>query len=93
MTSLSPIRAASPLPSPALDEKTARDFEAVFAGQLAKLMMESVEIDEQFGGGHGEEMFRGILAERLGDEIARRGSFGLKDAVVAQIHRLRAAGQ
>ena len=41
----------------------ARQFEAVFAGQVAKIMLETVEVDDQFGGGHGEEMFRGMMAE------------------------------
>ncbi|RST30714.1 flagellar biosynthesis protein FlgJ [Sphingomonas ginkgonis] len=94
MSFLQPIRAAAALPTSSLPvaggaEKVARDFEAIFAGQLAKLMLESVSVDSQFGGGHGEEMFRGMLAERLGEEITRNGSFGLKAAVLAQIQQIQ----
>jgi Rod binding domain-containing protein len=70
-------------------EKTARDFEAVFLGQMAKLMMESVEVGDQFSGGHGEEMFRGVLAETLGAEMAKGGGVGLAPAVLEQIIRMQ----
>lgn len=68
---------------------TAREFEAVFLGQMARMMLESVEIGDQFSGGHGEEMFRGILAERLGTEMAKRGGIGLAPIVMDQIIRLQ----
>lgn len=95
----------APAPAPSLsaigaagkgDDKSgviARDFEAVFLGQMAQMMLESVEVDQTFGGGHGEEMFRGILAEKLGREFAARGGIGLSDAVRAQIIKLQEGTQ
>ncbi len=86
------IGAVAGAPAPAkreAAEKTAREFEAVFAGAIAKLMMESVEVGETFGGGHGEEMFRGLLAEQLGTEMTRRGGLGLAPAVLEQVMRLQ----
>lgn len=86
------IGAVAGVPAPAkreVAEKTAREFEAVFAGAIAKLMMESVEIGEEFGGGHGEQMFRGMLAEQLGTEMTKRGGLGLAPAVLEQILRLQ----
>ncbi|MGN6374320.1 MAG: rod-binding protein [Sphingomonas sp.] len=79
--------AAAPAPSPK-DKKTAENFEAVFIGQMMQLMMGSVEQGE-FSGGHGEEMFRGVLAEQLGTVIAKRGGIGLAPAVLDQIIRLQ----
>lgn len=67
----------------------ARQFEGVFAGQITKIMMETVEQDEQFSGGHGEEMFRGILAEQIGNSIASGKGLGIASAVEAQIMRLQ----
>lgn len=86
-----PIGPAPQLPttSPSDAAGTARDFEAVFLGQMARIMLESVEMGEQFSGGHGEQMFRGILAENLGTEMARRGGVGLAPAVMEQIIRLQ----
>jgi len=69
--------------------KVARDFEAVFAGQVAKIMMESVEMDGDFTGGAGEEMFRGILAEQIGGRIAQGRGLGIASAVEAQIIRMQ----
>lgn len=68
--------------------KTAREFEAVFLGQMTQLMMESVG-DGEFSGGHGEQMFRGVLAEKLGTAIAAQGGVGLAPAVMDQIIKLQ----
>lgn len=68
---------------------TARDFEAVFIGQMTKIMMESAEPAEGFSGGHGEEIFRGVMAEELGKEIAKRGGIGLAPAVMDQMIKMQ----
>lgn len=74
------------MPSP---KETAEKFEAVFLGQMTQLMMESVEVGDQFSGGHGEAMFRGVLAEKLGTEMAKSGGIGLAPAVLAQIIKMQ----
>lgn len=68
--------------------QTSRDFEAVFAGQLAQLLLEQVDVDAAFGGGHGEEMFRGVLGEELGKAISKTGMLGIAPAVLAQMQKL-----
>lgn len=91
---VAPLPPSPPAPDPALPrggpkaEETARAFEAVFLGQLAQLMLESVEPGE-FSGGHGETMFRGVLAEQLGQQMAKRGGIGLAPAVLEQIIKLQ----
>ncbi|WP_159980862.1 MULTISPECIES: rod-binding protein [unclassified Novosphingobium] len=67
----------------------ARQFEGVFAGQITKIMMETVDQGDEFSGGHGEEMFRGILAEQIGNQIAQGKGLGIASAVEAQIIRLQ----
>ncbi|WP_395328337.1 rod-binding protein [Novosphingobium sp. BL-8H] len=67
----------------------ARQFEGVFAGQIAKIMLETVDVDENFGGGHGEEMFRGMMAEQIGNQIAKGKGLGIASAVEAQIIRMQ----
>jgi flagellar protein FlgJ len=69
--------------------KTAREFEGVFAGQIAKILMETAEIDSAFSGGQGEEMFRGILAEQIGNKIAQGKGLGIATEVEAQIIRMQ----
>ena len=73
----------------AKNQQTAQDFEAVFLGQMTQLMMQSVQQDGDFNGGAGEEMFRGILGEKLGTEMAKRGGIGLAPAVLDQIIQLQ----
>jgi peptidoglycan hydrolase FlgJ len=91
--------AATPIPAsppPQLPRTTAgdpkavaRQFEAVFIGQMTKIMMDTVPTDGPFGGGHGEEMFRGIMAEQMGDAIAKRGGIGLTPVVMGQILKMQ----
>jgi len=69
--------------------KTAAEFEAVFLGEMSKLMLESVDMGEEFSGGHAEEVFRGMLAEKLGGEIARRGGVGLAPSVMEQMIKMQ----
>jgi peptidoglycan hydrolase FlgJ len=85
-------QAARPLPK--VDPKnleTAKAFEAVFLGQMTQLMLESVQQEGEFNGGAGEEMFRGVLAEKLGTEMANRGGIGLAPVVLDQILKLQQA--
>lgn len=88
MTGQVPPVAAGAVQPPDPRLRTAREFEAVFAAQLTQLLLAQVEIDPAFGGGHGEEQFRGILAEELGRAIAAGGSLGLAPAILAQIQRI-----
>ncbi|MBW4330411.1 rod-binding protein [Stakelama sp. CBK3Z-3] len=89
MDPVTPLPAVSTRPAVnPRDEKTAKEFEAVFIGQMTQLMLESVEQGE-FSGGHGEEMFRGVLAEKMGSAIADRGGLGLAPAVLDQIIKMQ----
>jgi len=93
MPDIAPLPPVTPdRPLPKVDPRhaeTARNFEAVFLGQMTQLMLESVEQDGQFSGGHGEEMFRSVLAEKIGTEIAKRGGVGLAPVVLDQILKLQ----
>lgn len=80
--------ATTPEPATAA-AKSARDFEAVFIGQMTKMMMETAQVQGDFTGGHGEEMFRGVLAEQLGGTIAARGGLGIAPVVMKQLIALQ----
>jgi flagellar protein FlgJ len=89
LTPLSATPAARPMPKvQAKNAETAKAFEAVFLGQMTQMMLESVQKGE-FNGGAGEDMFRGVLAEKLGVEIANRGGVGLAPIVLDQIIKLQ----
>ena len=48
-------------------------FEAMFIGQMLKPMFDTIPTDGWFGGGQGEEMFRGMLVDNYGKELANHG--------------------
>lgn len=84
-----PTGPTAPTPAANAAKETAEKFEAVFLGQMTQLMMESVETGDAFSGGHGEAMFRGVLAEKLGTAMAAKGGIGLAPAVLAQIIKMQ----
>ena len=83
-----PVDPRKPVPTPK-DKATAQDFEAVFLGQMMKTMLESGAPEGDFTGGQGEEMFRGVLAEKLGIEMAKRGGIGLAPVVLEQMMKMQ----
>ena len=66
-------------------DEAARDFESVMIAEMLKPMFETVEVDDMFGGGKGEEIFRGLLVQEMGKSIARQGGLGLSDTVRAEL--------
>jgi peptidoglycan hydrolase FlgJ len=67
----------------------AQEFEAVLLGEFANLMVAMPQSEEPFGGGHGEEVWKGQLATQMGIAMARRGGLGLADHVYGEMLRLQ----
>lgn len=65
----------------------AKEFESTFVSQMVGMMFEGIEVDENFGGGHGEEMFRSMLTNEYGKQMTARGGFGLADSVYRELLR------
>ena len=70
-------------------DKAAKDFEAVFIGQMLSAMFEGVKTDGPFGGGYGEGVFRSLMIEQYSKTIAEQGGFGLADQVKREILKLQ----
>lgn len=66
-------------------DATARDFEAMFVAEMLRPMFESIDIDPRFGGGKGEEVFRGQMIDEYGRMLAASGQMGIADTVKAQL--------
>jgi len=54
----------------------AQEFEAVFIGMVVNEMLKNTT-PEEMNGGHGEEMFRSLLGNEIGQEIAQSGGIGI----------------
>ncbi|MGB4101784.1 MAG: rod-binding protein [Alphaproteobacteria bacterium] len=81
----------SQLPSLQVTKATAaaQDFTAMFATQMLAPMWEGVDVNEYFGGGHGEEVFRGLLLQEYGKVAAADDSFGLAGQVRSEMLKLQ----
>ena len=98
MTSLNPELPAIPPSPPSARgkdgkqiENAAREFEGVLVGQLMKAMLET--LGEDAPGGSGEEMFRGILAEKIGAQVAAGRGVGLSASVMDAMLKERSEGR
>lgn len=70
-------------------ERVAKEFEAQFLGQMFQLSMQDMPVDEVFGGGPGEKMFRGMLTNEWAEKATNSGGIGIADAVMTHILRLQ----
>ena len=62
--------------------ETAKEFESFFVGQMMEHMMAGIEPDPNFGGGHGEQMWRSMLNQEYGKELAKSNKLGIADHVM-----------
>lgn len=66
-------------------EKAAKQFESVFISQFLGQMFEGIKTDGPFGGGQGEQMFRSLMLDQYGKQIADQGGFGLSSAITRSL--------
>ena len=62
-------------------KKTAQQFEGVLISQMLNEMFEGIKTDGMFGGGPGEEMFRSLMIDEYGKQVAAQGGLGLSDHI------------
>lgn len=71
--------------------KASKEFESFFIGQMLEHMNTDIKSDGLFGGGHSEEVWRSMLNQEYGKEIAKSNSIGVSDAVMRSL--LQAQGE
>nr|WP_269717007.1 rod-binding protein [Caulobacter sp. NIBR2454] len=69
-------------------KETAQSFEASFLTQMMQPMFEGLG-EGPFGGGQGEQMFKGFLLEAMGKQMARSGGVGLASTVEREMLKLQ----
>jgi len=70
-------------------EEAAREFEAVFVAEMMKPMFEGIKTDGMFGGGKGEEIFRGQMLQEYGKMVSQTGQLGIAEHVKAELLRIQ----
>lgn len=68
---------------------TAQKFEGQFLSFMFQQMFEGVKADGPFGGGHGEEMFRSLMTEAMGKQMAKKGGIGLADTIQREMLKMQ----
>jgi peptidoglycan hydrolase FlgJ len=63
----------------------AQQFEGVFISQMLSQMFEGVQADPNFGGGQGEDMFRSMMVDEYGKQLAAQGGIGLSSALTREL--------
>jgi Rod binding domain-containing protein len=66
-------------------KQAAKEFEAVFISQMLSHMWSGIKTDGPFSGGRGEQIFRDMMIDEYGKEIAKSGQLGLSDQIMAQL--------
>jgi Rod binding domain-containing protein len=72
-------------------EAAAQEFEGMIIGQLLEPMFEGIKTDGAFGGGTGEMVFRSLMVQQMGKDIAASGGLGLAKDVMATMLRMQEA--
>jgi peptidoglycan hydrolase FlgJ len=80
-----PVRMPHAAMSPTGTKKIAQQFEGVLMSQMLNEMFEGIKTDGMFGGGQGEDMFRSLMVDEYGKQIAQQGGMGLTTAVTRQL--------
>jgi len=52
-----------------------------------------ISVDDVFGGGKGEEVFRGLMVQEYGKMIAAQGGVGIADQVRAELLKTQEQSQ
>jgi peptidoglycan hydrolase FlgJ len=71
--------------SKAMIQAKAQEYEGVFLAQMLGQMFEGVSTDGPFGGGQGEQMFRSLMLDEYGKQIARQGGIGIASSVTSEL--------
>lgn len=88
-----PLAVPHPTGNAAAAKKAAQDFEGVFISEVLGSMFEGISTEPPFGGGQGEAMFRSLMLDEYGKQIASQGGFGLARAVTRELLKTQEAKQ
>ena len=72
-------------------DAVAQEFESVFLSQMLRPMFKELRTDGQFGGGHAEEIFRGLLIDEIGKKFSASGGVGISDVVRKELIELQSS--
>lgn len=69
--------------------EVAEKFEGMFLTQMFGHMFKGLSTDGLMGGGNGEAVFRDLLVQEYGTQVAKAGGIGLADSIERQLLALQ----
>lgn len=69
--------------------QAAEEFESVFLSQMLGHMFKGVGNGAVFGGGQAEKIYRDLLVEEYGKQVAKTGGIGVADTIERQLLALQ----
>jgi flagellar protein FlgJ len=93
MSQIGSLSSIAPTPGKPSDDatrlkKASHDLEGVFVNEMFKAMRQTVPEDGMMDGGAGEQMFNGMMDEKLSADVASSWERGLGAAVYRQLSTL-----
>jgi Rod binding domain-containing protein len=79
------VRTPAATGTKAVIENKAQEFEGVFLAQMLGQMFEGISTEGPFGGGQGEQMFRSLMMDEYGKQIAKQGGIGIATSVTREL--------
>lgn len=70
-------------------DEAAREFESVFLSQMFETVWQTVPTDGAMGGGMGESIFRSMLVQDIGKQVALQGGIGLAPHIKAELLKIQ----
>jgi Rod binding domain-containing protein len=70
-------------------EATSKDFEGMFLSQMLEIVWATVPTDGAMGGGTGESIFRSMMIQDIGRQMAQQGGIGLSSRVKEELLALQ----
>ena len=74
-------------------QKTAEDFEAFFLSQMFEHMTSGMKVDETFGGGNAETIYRSMQNEQFGKALSKSGGVGVAAEVEREMLKMQEANK
>jgi len=69
--------------------KAAVKFESVYLNEMFSHMFQSVDQNNPFGGGHGEEMFKSMMVEQYGQLVANSGQTKISTSIEKEMLKMQ----
>ena len=70
-------------------DEAAREFESVFLSQMFETVWQTVPTDGPMGGGMGESIFRSMMVQDIGKQLAQQGGIGLAPYIKAELLKIQ----